>query len=427
MFRRRTSSIWKLAGMMLGVIAAAMGLMWLLTSWALQRSFDEVGRAIILDDLGEYGGLYEKGGAAGVAALFTAGTHEHDQMLRILAPDGKVALEVLAPDEPEVTWPDLSQLSPPPIGETQWHRTRFEHGLVLTIGRQSMKDGGELWFGRTNTLDRQAIDRVHNLSLIAFCVTALIAIGPVFWFANRVLRPVSSLIKGAHILANDSNFGHRLESAASIPELRDFSEAFNLTLDRIQVLTEELEAANDQLAHELRTPLARVRGNIERIVTRSENPENREDAARSLEEIDRATHLIHDILSIRAGDSRTMKLQLETLSLSDLVREICELYSAAAEEKNLLFEFLITGEEAMVTLDRQRFQQALCNLLDNALSYTPAGGEVEVEVIFEENSVVVAVRDTGPGLTEEDVERIWRRFSRGSAASASTPGIGLGL
>lgn len=413
--------------MTLGVVAVAMGLLWLLATWALGRSFDEVGRAIILDDLGEYRMLYQQSGPSGVSALFAAGEHGRDQLLRITAPSGEVVLDVDIPGQPWVKWPDLPPLPPMGADEIHWHRKTHPGGATLTIGRQRLPGGGEIWFGRTNASDLLAIERVHDVILVAMGVTALLSIGPVFWFASRVLRPVRRLIEGARRLAREDKLDHRLEVSQSIPELGEFASAFNETLGRIHVLTEELEAANDQLAHELRTPLARIRGNVERILTRADSPASREDAARSIEEIDRASHLIHSILSIRAGDSRTMRLHLERTPLNELVRETCELYSAAAEEKDLGFELLITGEAHPVTLDRQRIQQALCNLLDNALAYTPQGGKVEVEVDYLDHSVLIQVRDTGPGLTEEDSSRIWRRFTRGSAASANTPGIGLGL
>jgi signal transduction histidine kinase len=194
------------------------------------------------------------------------------------------------------------------------------------------------------------------------------------------------------------------------------------------VLTEELEAANDQLAHELRTPLARIRGNVEHILKQAElTPVIREDAARAIDEIKRATALIQNILSIRAGDSGVMKLNIETLSLAGLVEESFELYSAAAEEKALEFRLIIPERDRPLSFDQQRFQQAVCNLLDNAIAYTPRGGTVELELKFENEGAVIFTRDSGPGLSEADSQRIWRRFMRGSAASANAPGIGLGL
>lgn len=415
--------------MMLGIIVFAMLLMWIFTTWALRKSFDEVGHAVIEDDLGEYAVIYEKGGIDSVSELFHAGGHDsHDQALRLISSSGEILLDVLIPNHPEVQWPDLPVRQSAKGSPIAWSRHPLTDGTILTIGRRTLSDGAELWFGRSNAADLLAISQVHNYLLIAMGAAATLAIVPVLWFGSRVLRPVRILIAGAHRLVSGQTFDHRLEASASIPELQEFAAAFNESLDRVQILTEELEAANDQLAHELRTPLARIRGNVEHILKQPAIDDTvREDAARAIDEIKRSTALIQSILSIRAGDSGVLKLNLEPLSLVHLVEESCELYSAMAEEKGLKFSVILPNREEPVQLDQQKAQQALCNLLDNAIAYTPRGGMVEVSITFDHESAVVKVRDSGPGLSESDREQIWMRFKRGSAASASTPGIGLGL
>lgn len=424
-----SSSLWKLSGMMLGIIVFAMLLMWVFTTWPLRKSFDEVGRAVIEDDLGEYSVIYEQGGIRSVDQLFHAGGHDsHDQALRLISSSGETLLDVLIPNHPEVQWPELPKWQSPKDSPTNWSRHPLADGTILTIGRRKLADGAELWFGRSNTADLIAISQVHNYLLVAMGAAAALAIVPVLWFGSRVLRPVRILIAGAHRLVSGQTFDHRLKASASIPELQEFAAAFNESLDRVQILTEELEAANDQLAHELRTPLARIRGNVEHILKQPAIDDTvREDAARAIDEIKRSTALIQSILSVRAGDSGVLKLDLKPLSLVRLVEESCELYSAMAEEKELQFTVVLPDRDEAVLLDQQKAQQALCNLLDNAIAYTPRGGAIEVGLVFERESAVVKVRDSGPGLSDSDLEQIWMRFKRGSASSASTPGIGLGL
>jgi signal transduction histidine kinase len=414
--------------MLLGIILSALLVTLGSTSWALSRTFDAVGRAIILDDLGEYSVLYQLRGLEGVRAIFVAGEHESDQLLRVVDATGEVKLEVLTKERPQMKWPDLPRLhAASPQGEVSWHREPLPDGATLTLGRQRMQDGAELWFGRIDAADEQAIQRVHRLIIITMTLTALLALAPIAWFASKVLQPVRALINTAHQLAADCSMEQRLPTTQSIPELREFADAFNSSLDRVQSLTEELEAANDQLAHELRTPLARIRGNVEHCLVNTTDADVTDHAARAVEEIDRATQLVQSILSIRAGDARTMKLNLQLLSFVELVRDCCELYAGSADEKDQDLALLVTGQEKYLLLDAQRIQQAVCNLLDNAINYTPGGGQIEVEVEFHSDHVVLDVRDTGPGLTAADFGRVWQRFMRGSAASASAPGIGLGL
>ena len=169
-----------------------------------------------------------------------------------------------------------------------------------------------------------------------------------------------------------------------------------------------------------------MRGNIDVVLAHYGEDAGREAAVLSIEEIERSTALIQAILAVRAGDTRSMRLHLEALSLKGLLTDICELYTAAAEQRELCLELLVTGD-ATVLVDRQRMQQAVSNLLDNALAYTPPKGLVTVLLDVEPDHATIHVRDTGPGVSETDHGRIWRRFMRGSAASANTPGIGLGL
>jgi signal transduction histidine kinase len=415
--------------MTLGIIAFVMMLVWIITTWSMTRFFDQVGRAIIKDDLREYGVIYESRSSKAVAVLFDAGGHdEQDQALRLIGPKGKLLLNRPFPDGSLAEWPDFGIGSEPTSDGIEWNRIPQGGGKVITIGRRRFEDGSELWFARTNAGDLAAIDQVHDLLLVAMLIAIALAVGPTVWFASRVLRPVKSLIEGAHRLGRGDSLTARLETSVAIPELRVFAEVFNESLDRVQALTEELEAANDQLAHELRTPLARIRGNVESILSSPEvTPAILENAARAVEEIVRSSAIIQDILSIRAGDSGVMRLNLECASLSDLARETLELYSASAEEKGLVFRMESPREDCVGSFDRQRLQQALCNLLDNAIAYTPSGGEVVVGLGCGDGFAEIHVKDTGPGLNGDDDQKIWRRFMRGSIASAATPGIGLGL
>ncbi len=417
--------------MMLGIVALTSLLTWIVTTWTLSQHFDGIGRAIIEDDLREYGAFYQRKSVKAVENLFLiAGHDEQDQGIRLLDPSGTPLIDRPISTTASVVWPALERTPLTSNGATDWHRIPMERGTVMTIGRRLLGDGSQLWFARTNEADLAAIQRIHNLLLIAIGVSLVLAIGPSVWFAKHVLRPVQEMIGGARQLASSPCLKERLVSSRAIPELIDFANAFNDTLDRIQTLTEELEAANDQLAHELRTPLARIRGNVERILTsETAGGDIVEHAAKAVEEITRASSIISEILSIRAGDSGIMRLNAEPLDLDVLLRETVELYSASAEEKKLSLTLCPVGPMPPLFADRQRLLQALCNLIDNAIAYTPGGGAIEIEALHDPTTATFTlhVRDTGPGLSENDPPRIWRRFMRGSASSAAHPGIGLGL
>ena len=218
----------------------------------------------------------------------------------------------------------------------------------------------------------------------------------------------------------------RLTVPHAVPELKAFATAFNAGLDRIGALTAELQDANDNLAHELRTPLARIRGNLEIYHDHTGDPVARDAAARGLEEIDRATDLMQTILTTRAGEHQALKLHLEIIDLRELLDHLHDLYNAAAEERGLRLA-LDAPAACHARIDRQRINQAVANLLDNALAYTPRHGRITLGLTAGGEMARIFVRDSGPGLSPSDPESIWHRYARGSVATADTPGMGLGL
>ena len=142
--------------------------------------------------------------------------------------------------------------------------------------------------------------------------------------------------------------------------------------------------------------------------------------------LDRATQLVQTILTVRAGEHQALKLHLERVDLRDLLSHLHDLYQPAAEQRGLTLT-LAVPQGHVLSIDQQRITQAVANLLDNALSYTPPGGTVMLVFERTDASVRIIVRDNGPGLRPDEIERVWQRYSRGSASSARTPGMGLGL
>ncbi|MCE9520316.1 MAG: HAMP domain-containing histidine kinase [Verrucomicrobia bacterium] len=302
------------------------------------------------------------------------------------------------------------------------HPMGFPHQL---IGRIVLPDGNILWCGRSDAADLVYLQHIHDYLWLAGVAAAIISLIPILWYANEVMHPVRSMIASAKALARGLG-NSRLTASSAVPELRDFADAFNTALDRNDALASELQAANDHLAHELRTPLARIRGNLEAFHDEVKNPGAGDAAARGLDEIDRATHLIQTILNIRAGEHNALKLHREKISLGELLGGIADIYATSAEDRGLLLRMEFTSDITLA-IDQQLVTQAVANLLDNALNYTPPGGSIILRLEVEDDQAIIHVLDTGPGLLPDELETVWHRFVRGSASSASTPGMGLGL
>ena len=425
LFLDRLPSTWRLAILQAIAVGTSIALCLTLAGSALRSDLETKARSTILDDLREYSVLYSALSTAGIEKLFKAGQHEDIQAVRVTGADGAVVWESLPEDGSTFAWPDLLHLRK--LAHvidlvTVEHPVGAEH---LLIGRIVLGDGNVLWYGRSDTSDRSSLKRIHDYLWLAGVAAALIALVPIFWYANEVMRPVRSMIASAQALARGTG-DERLAASSAVPELRDFAEAFNMALDRNSALTGELQAANDHLAHELRTPLARIRGNLEAFHDAVTDPAAQDAAARGLDEIDRATHLVQTILNIRAGEHNALRLHREETSMREFIGGMADIYATSAEDRGLLLR-MEAEEDATLSIDQQLVTQAVANLLDNALAYTPSGGSIVLRLEVQPEHITIRVLDTGPGVKPEEIETVWQRFVRGSAASARTPGMGLGL
>ncbi|OYW31540.1 MAG: hypothetical protein B7Z47_00795 [Chthoniobacter sp. 12-60-6] len=425
LFPERMPSTWRLGLMLTLLMACSMTLCMTVAGWAMKQNLSSIARAVVLDDLGEYAVLYNRNGLKEIKDVFAAGGHENDQAVRITSSDGRVLFEQIPVAVAGYRWPDNAGAN---LQASQTLLITVEHDRreqQLLAGCQVLKDGNILWFGRTDAEDRAYVEHIRDDLWLAGLVSTLFMLLPLWWFVRHVLRPVQDMMKSTRKLAEGSTDA-RLQAPNAVPELKAFATAFNDGLDRIDALTAELQSANDNLAHELRTPLARIRGNLESYHDHTENATARDASARGMEEIDRAADLVQIILTTRAGEHKALKLHLETTDLRELLTHLHDLYKAAAEERGLMLS-LDVSESRWVLLDRQRINQAVANLLDNAFAYTPRGGSVTLALCVNDEHNRILVRDTGPGLSTADLSSIWKRFTRGSAASAKTPGMGLGL
>ncbi len=270
----------------------------------------------------------------------------------------------------------------------------------------------------------QKIFLLYLLCSLVFCSISA-------WFLVRnALARVETIRKTAQEITG-TNLEQRVPVASSMneaDELDKLAKTFNRMLDRIEHLVSTMRQMNDDIAHDLKSPLTRIRGLAELSLTQ-ENPsllEYQSMTAGVIEESDRLLDMINTMLVISRADAGQGEFDMAQVDISALIRDACELFVPVAEDKNISCTMDIPLG-LYLWADKKLLQRAFSNILDNALKYTPVGGKVHVKAFEADGSAIhIQVEDTGPGIPLEYLDKIFDRFFR-LDSSRTTQGSGLGL
>jgi signal transduction histidine kinase len=214
---------------------------------------------------------------------------------------------------------------------------------------------------------------------------------------------------------------------------RDIDEPFskltvivNGMLDEMEAMIHALAGVGNDIAHDLRTPLTRARLALERGRTNATTLEQLQTVAdKAIANIDQALAIITALLRLAEIENSRRSVAFGTVSLNEMLREVCDIYEPIAENKSIDLRVEVQ-QHLSVRGDRDLLFEAVANLVDNAIKFTPEGGRVDIELIRGDDETIVRVSDTGPGINDQEREAVLRRFYR-SDKIRSTPGVGLGL
>jgi signal transduction histidine kinase len=261
---------------------------------------------------------------------------------------------------------------------------------------------------------------------LAGSAAVLLSAGAGAWLAWRAIKPVRAVAATAHRIVATGDLSARVEGTQRRDEVGDLVRQFNTLLERNGNLLRAMREALDNVAHDLRTPLTRLRAGAEMALRETGNPEgSREALADCIEETDRIQRLLETLLDISAAENGVLKLEREPTDMGALLQSVAELYALVAEEKSVAID-VAPCRNLSVEGDPTRLRQVFANLVDNAVKYTPTGGKVHLAAEAGPKGVSVTVRDTGPGIPAAEREKIWQRLYRGDH-SRSQRGLGLGL
>jgi signal transduction histidine kinase len=288
-------------------------------------------------------------------------------------------------------------------------------------------DGGLLQVGRSTDSRAVLLAPVRRAFAGIGTVALALSLAAGTLLAWRATRPLRAVSETARRIVETGDLAARVPEAGRRGELAVLVQQLNTLLDRNATHVRVLRETLDNLAHDLRTPLTRLRGTAELALQDSGDPAQARDAlVECINEADRVRHLLETLLDVSAAEAGALTLHREPTDLGALVERARDLYQEVAEERNIVVQVLPPSLPLVASVDPVRLGQVVNNLLDNALKYTPAGGRVTLGVGRDVAGAILTVADTGPGIPLAEREAVFRRLYRRDA-SRSQRGLGLGL
>lgn len=414
----------RLAAWYLATFLASTIVLSSLTYTLLASSLEARDHAVIQSTLREYAEHYRTGGFQELADALDverkSGGREQ-LFVRVVGPFQDVLLYSL----PE-TWGafDLSEVGG--AANDIWAQVRAQdRNAVLEIASLPLGGGTVLQVGKTSEGRDDLLNNFRRVLLLG--ATAALGIGLVggLLLTQSTLKPLRDLRDTVQRILHTGQTDDRVQLTGSEDAVDELSALFNAMLARITTLIHGMRNALDHVAHDLRTPMTRLRVTAESALATNDPARYREALSDCLEESDRVLSMLTTLMDISEAETGTMRLNVSEVNVAQVVAETVELYEDLAEDAGITVSRRVP-DSLLVRADHDRLRQALANLVDNAIKYTAQGGKVEIAAAREGDQAAIRVQDTGVGIPERDLPRIWDRLYRGDQ-SRTTRGLGLGL
>ncbi len=336
-------------------------------------------------------------------------------------PDGLIAAQWKPPNGWNHDEPHLLFQTVRPDGEEEAYRT--------CSLRVTTNDGRACTAQASYTLDRMDASLVmfRRVCAIGLGLAAVLSLVSGRILAKRSLRPVQALTETADRIGA-KNLSDRIPITGTGDELDHLASTLNNMLDRIEHHVRQVQQFTADASHELRSPLAALRGNAEVALSKPRQADElRQVLEESIEHYDRLSHIAEDLLLLARADAGHEFVSVDSIRLDEVVACIVDLYMPLAQDRGI--DLVVEDHKAIsIQADGARLRQLVGNLIDNAIKFTPAGGLIDISITKAKSIVKITIADTGVGIGPEHLPHVFDRFYRADQArSAKNRGSGLGL
>lgn len=422
-FKLVQTSTFRLAALYLAVFAlsvvALLGYVYWNTAVLLERQTDETIRA----EVQALADQYRFRGLGGIIDTIQRRSQDERGSLYLLTDAGGQRVAG-----------NLDALPPQAIGKDQW----IEFPLDVASGGRperhaarafhaSLTGGFDLIVGRDVDALRQFAGIMRVTLLYALAIALVLGLGGGLLMSRNFLRRVDAITAASRTIM-EGNMAGRMPVSGSGDELDRLATALNQMLDQIERLMAGMKEVSSNVAHDLKTPLTRIKAMVEAALRSDDPVQYRFALEKTVDESDRLLQTFNALLSIARAEAGQARSGLEPIDASLIISDVVELYEPMVEEQGGNLSMTAAGG-LQVRADRQLLAQAISNLIDNALKYGARDGEppdIDVSGVTEGDKVVISVGDHGEGIALEDRGRVTDRFVR-LDSSRSRPGNGLGL
>ncbi|MDA5194757.1 sensor histidine kinase [Govanella unica] len=400
-------------------IVIAYAILYFLTVPLLENRYAEAAH----HEVEEFQAEFMKNGIPGVKSLMERRANEsrnNESVYLLQSPTGLIVSGNLG------SWPPSIE------ADGKWHRIQLLRRSDVTptpIGFRAVPLPDRSWLLVGRDLQTSALfrKRVTEALTIALLVTAIVGLAGSYFLSRVLLQRVESITHGVDDIMR-GDLSRRFERSAESDEFDRLGGALNGMLDRIEELMTSMRTITDSIAHDFRSSLMRMKTRLEAMVDKPNVDQRVKDTvAVVLTEADNLVTSLNALLEIARAEAGLSRDQMASVDLSALVKDLGELYHPVAEEKGINLKIEVS-EELKVRGHRQLLAQAVSNLVENALKYSPEGSDVLLRTLLGNAGPVIVVADQGPGIPSEDWDKAQERFVRLETAHTHTVhGEGLGL